>query len=292
MTPPPRTILRMAWAMFYAGLIGLGMAGLGWTGFSAILAVLVLYTLVMRPVSHWAGARLFAVTLAVLAVASGVLWLVGLGLASLMWAPSPWLGMGLALAGLALARSVWGPQKEAELAAQLEARLAAAEAGPVAEPEPLDPRLQHLDGFLSELRVAARRPGGDPSDYVDDISALVREGLVEPALDGLAQIDSDLALGLRLEVIAHPDSGPSAGARIFEILGAVLDMDDVAGARALDLAERWLDNGGEAPDGAAPALAAGLAGLSPSHPLRPRAEALLHRLGGTPEPTHPDDPTP
>jgi hypothetical protein len=67
-----------------------------------------------------------------------------------------------------------------------------------------------------------------------------------------------------------------------------MDMDDTAAERALTLAEGWLDHS-PAPDGAAVALQRGLAGLSRGHPLRPRAEALVLRVGGTVPRRDPDD---
>lgn len=125
---------RLRWvqvgaAGLYLGGLMIGMAQSGSQGFAAILAVLMLWTILMRPAAQWSGPgaegviRLSA-TVATLAVLAGLLYGAGRLLALAGWAPPAWLGLGLALGGVALARAVWSPKKAGELDALLDQAIA------------------------------------------------------------------------------------------------------------------------------------------------------------------------
>lgn len=129
---------RLRWvqagaAGLYLGALLTGMAHGGALGFAATLAVMLLWTVLMRPATQWsgpgaAGALRFAATLATLAVLAGLLFGAGRLLALAGWIPPVWLGPGLALGGIALARALWSPEKAAELDALLDQAIAGIEA--------------------------------------------------------------------------------------------------------------------------------------------------------------------
>ncbi len=115
--------------LLYAGTVALGASARAGVAVPGILGLLLLYTVLMRPAAQWsgpgaAGALRFGLALAVLAVLATALWGAGQGLAALAGAPPLWVGPGLALAGIALSRSLWSARREAEMNAFLDGALA------------------------------------------------------------------------------------------------------------------------------------------------------------------------
>lgn len=137
---PLRPILVLAGAVaLYIGGLLIGMAGAGLQGFSAILSLMLLYTLLLRPVEQWSGPGMagilrFVGTLLVLVLVTAFLWLLGSALARAL-APAPlWLGMAVMLGAIAVSRLVWSPAKEAEINALLDTRPDPAQTGDKQEP--------------------------------------------------------------------------------------------------------------------------------------------------------------
>lgn len=167
---------RLRWAQvgaggLYLGGLLIGMAQAGSQGFAAILAMLLLWTILMRPAAQWSGPgaegviRLSA-TVATLAVLAGLLYGAGRLLAMIGWAPSVWAGLGLALGGVALARAVWNPKKAGELDALLDQAIA----GITAASRPPDAPVEGYPSLDPDLTPIAALPEDTPDD---DAQALV-----------------------------------------------------------------------------------------------------------------------
>ena len=152
-------------AALYLGATATGWALEGRTGWATIWTLMTLWTVVMRPPENWSGPGLpgllrFAAALAVLAALAAAVW--GLGrLVAMYLAPPPiWFGPGLALAGLALARAVWSPARQAEFDALLNETLA--ELSTVAAQGAQD--LDHDPAYLAAIAAALEDLPHDPRD--------------------------------------------------------------------------------------------------------------------------------
>lgn len=129
MRPARRHVVLAGGAALYLGAAATGWAADGWAGWAAIWGLLALWIVVMRPAADWSGpgaggALRVLAALAVLAAVAGVVWGLGRLAAQVLVSPPVWAGPLLALAGLALARSVWSPAREAEWDAALSEALA------------------------------------------------------------------------------------------------------------------------------------------------------------------------
>jgi hypothetical protein len=156
-----------ATAGLYLGAFVTGWAAGGGLGWAAVLGLLALWTVTMRPADAWSGQgpggllRLVA-AVGVLAVLATVLWLAG-RLAAVVLAPPPlWAGPLIALAALALGRALWSPAREAAVDAVLSEALAglsaarrpgAVDNGP--DPATLVPLTRALDALPDHADAAA-----------------------------------------------------------------------------------------------------------------------------------------
>jgi hypothetical protein len=129
MKPKRRTLLIAGTGLLYAGAVALGAAAGAAAAIPALLGLLMLYTVLMRPAAQWSGpgavgALRLGLTVGVLGLLSVLLWAAGQGLALLAGAPPVWVGPVLSLVGVALSRAVWSARREAEMTAFLDEALA------------------------------------------------------------------------------------------------------------------------------------------------------------------------
>ncbi|KPQ05821.1 MAG: Protein of unknown function (DUF826) [Rhodobacteraceae bacterium HLUCCA12] len=289
-----RAALLAAAALIYAGSIMIGMSAQGWLGLAAIWALLLLYTVLMRPASQWSGRGLegairLVSTLAGTAALSGILWLAGMGLSLMAETVPVWPGVALAGAGMVLARGVWSARKEAQMDAFLDEALwqlqgvqepAAANGVQLATADD-DLRWSRLSAVVSQVEPAlsparARQLAATLAPDLD--RGFYREAMRDLSeLSGAGAVRVQLALMARREVMPGWDDAPTA----VSLLGRALDLDAETAAQACAVADARLSEPGADLTEAA-ALQAGLdvrlAALSPNDPLRAPLERVLSRL--------------
>lgn len=189
-------------AALYLGATATGWASGNLTGWAIIWALMTLWTVVMRPAENWSGPglagflRLLA-ALAVLAALAAAIWGLGRLVAMALPPPPAWLGPGLALAGLALARAVWSPARQAEFDAL-------------------------LSDSLAELSALAARGGPDPAHDPARVAAIAA------ALETLPPDPPDAG------AIARLLAGPGAGLRPLDLSGLLFRRAVCDGATPRD----------------------------------------------------------
>ncbi|MCC5985314.1 MAG: hypothetical protein JJU42_13235 [Rhodobacteraceae bacterium] len=189
-------------AALYLGATVTGWASETLIGWATIWALLTLWTVVMRPAENWSGPglagllRLLA-ALAVLAALAAAIWALGQLVAMALPPPPLWLGPGLALAGLALARAVWSPARQAAFDAL-------------------------LSDSLAELSALADRGVPDPAHDPARIAAIAA------AIEALPPDPPDAA------ALASLLEGPGAGLRPLDLSGLLLRRAACEGAAPRD----------------------------------------------------------
>jgi hypothetical protein len=256
--------------LLYAGALLIAAAGAGPAAIAVTLALLMLYTVLMRPAVQWsgpgpAGLSRLALTVAVLGLLAALLWGAGAALAA-VFGPLPlpvWAGVGVAVVGIALSRGVWSARREAEMNDLLEDALtrlkgfdagAAADAGARrAATEAEDEALwAKVNATLDSM--AGRIARGEP--VTAEIDRLARLTITDEIWQELAE-HADGSAGwerARLDFLAHPAIGALAItqwdvegclARAFAMPDPALHVHAIAAARAwADHPDAWVEDAG------------------------------------------------
>lgn len=281
-----KAVLLIAAALIYVGASIIGMAGHGGQGFAVILALMLLYTVLLRPAAQWSGPGLagvlrFGLTVAVLAILSGALWLFGRGLAYLVGELPVWPGIALALAGITLSRAVWNPTRQAQLDALLDDALLQLQGGGATGPADNEARWGRLNAVRSQVNVdlsleAAHALAATLASDLD--SELYREAMID-----LSDLQSAGALRLQLALMARREVMPwwYDVFTVLSLLQVALDLDEETALLACDIADYCLSE----PDvdlikatALLDGLEARLAALPADGALAPRLQEIVEPL--------------
>lgn len=150
-------MLKAGIAGLYLGIFLAGMALPFAVALPVALALMLLYTVLMRPVAQWApNAVVLGISLLTLAALSALIVLAAAGLARLTGAPPAWFGPALGLAGIAASRASWSARKAGEMDAFL------------------DDALNQLQGFASSFPAEEEPAGLSAADAASVSAALER----------------------------------------------------------------------------------------------------------------------